>query len=148
ITEGGKQVLDIQARNEAIDLWNLQSYTILLYLVQGDKRASWCYFVDYILAKFLEMSYLNVRPGQILNVFLHNVDIPISNQTPLPTDIKRMILAACKYKLKFTGLSIGQNIKLKMPIWKNLAVNKQCYQQACHRDSAKCLRLNHQVRTV
>jgi hypothetical protein len=39
VDEGGKQILDIPARNEAIDLWNLQSY-----LMQGDKRASWCFF--------------------------------------------------------------------------------------------------------
>ncbi|KAJ7833960.1 hypothetical protein B0H14DRAFT_2364026 [Mycena olivaceomarginata] len=113
-TEGGKQILDIRARNEAIDLWNLQSY-----LVQGPKRAPWYYFVDYILRTFLEKSYLNVRPGQILNVFLQDVHIPISSKTPLPEDIKRMILAARKYNLKFTGLSITQDVKLKMPIWKH-----------------------------
>jgi hypothetical protein len=59
VTEGGKQTLDIPSRNEAIDLWNLQ-----MYLVQGKKRATWCYFVDYIIMKFLEKSYLNIRPGQ------------------------------------------------------------------------------------
>ena len=57
ISEGGKQIMDITSRNEAIDLWNLQSY-----LKHGDERASWCYFVDHILAKFLELSYLNLRP--------------------------------------------------------------------------------------
>jgi hypothetical protein len=44
----GKQVLSLSARNEAIDLWNLQSY-----LMQGPIRASWCYFVDLILARWL-----------------------------------------------------------------------------------------------
>jgi hypothetical protein len=53
IADGGKQILDIPARSEASDLWNLQ-----YYLVQGSERALWCYFVDYLLAKFLEMSYL------------------------------------------------------------------------------------------
>ncbi|KAJ7814284.1 hypothetical protein B0H14DRAFT_2273959, partial [Mycena olivaceomarginata] len=67
ISEGGKQILDILSRNEAIDLWNIQSY-----LTQGPKRALWCYFVDYILEKFSETSYLNLRPGQVLNVFLQD----------------------------------------------------------------------------
>jgi hypothetical protein len=62
IADGGKRILDITARNEAIDLWNLQSY-----LVQGPERALWCYFVDYIFVKFLEASYLDVRPGQIFS---------------------------------------------------------------------------------
>jgi hypothetical protein len=55
ILEGGKQILDIPTRNEAIDLWNLQSY-----LAQGPQRALWCYLVDFILMKFLEKSYLSV----------------------------------------------------------------------------------------
>jgi hypothetical protein len=57
-SESGKQILDIPARNEEIDLWNLQTY-----LVQGHERATWCYFMDYMLTKFLENSYLNIRPG-------------------------------------------------------------------------------------
>ncbi len=35
IADGGKQIFDIEARNEAIDLWNLQSY-----LSQGPERVS------------------------------------------------------------------------------------------------------------
>jgi hypothetical protein len=70
VTRGGKQILNLAARNEAIDLWNLQSY-----LVQGPLRAYWCYFVDFILAKWLETRYLNFRPGQILNVFLQDIHI-------------------------------------------------------------------------
>jgi hypothetical protein len=105
LADGGKQILDIPARNETIDLWNLQSC-----LTQGHDRASWCYFDDYILANFSEISYLNVRPGQILNVFLQDVHIPISSRTPLPDDIKRMLLTARKYHLQFTGLSISNDI--------------------------------------
>jgi hypothetical protein len=60
VTGGGKQILDIPARNEAIDLWNLQAC-----LAQGPGRATWRYFVDFILTNFLENSYLNIRPRQI-----------------------------------------------------------------------------------
>jgi hypothetical protein len=140
ITDGGKQILDIPARNEAIDLWNLQ-----LYLAQENERASWCYFFDYILKEYLEMSYLNLRPGQIMNVFLQDIHIPISQKTPLPEEIKRMILAARNYDLKFTGLSINKDLRLNMPIWRHPAVNKTLYQSACRRDAATCLRLNHEV---
>ncbi|KAJ6451178.1 hypothetical protein C8R45DRAFT_848574 [Mycena sanguinolenta] len=143
ISEGGKQILDIRSRNEAIDLWNLQSY-----LKHGDERASWCYFVDHILAKFLELSYLNLRLGQVINIFLQDIHVPISERIPLPDEIKRMIIVARKYNLIFTGLSISNEVKLAMPIWKHPATNKLLYQQACHRDAATCLRLIHRVRTV
>ncbi|KAJ7248085.1 hypothetical protein C8J57DRAFT_996605, partial [Mycena rebaudengoi] len=59
-----------------------------------------------------------------------------------------MILAARKYKLKFTGLSISNKLKLEMPIWKHPAMRKTRYQNACRRNAAKCLRLNHNVQTV
>jgi hypothetical protein len=143
LLEGGKKILDIPARNEAIDLWNLQAY-----LTQGNDRPLWCYFVDYILANFLEKSYLNIRPGEILNIFLQDIHIPISNRTPLPEDIKRMILTARRYNLKFTGLSIANEVKLNMPIWRHPGMKKYEYQRAKRHESAKCLRLNHKVRTV
>jgi hypothetical protein len=59
-----------------------------------------------------------------------------------------MILAARKYNLKFTALSVSNEIKLKMPIWKHPAMEKLQYQHACRRNAASCLRLKHQVRTV
>jgi hypothetical protein len=143
VSEGGKQILNIRARNEAIDLWNLQTY-----LTQGPQRASWCYFMDFILAKWLETSYLNVQPGQIINVFLQNIHLPISSQTPLPDQIKKMIITARKYRLLFTGLSVSQDVKLQMPIWKHPAVRKSDYDHACRRQAATCLRSNHKVRSV
>lgn len=126
IADGGEQILDLPARNEAIDLWNLQSY-----LNHGPERASWCYFVDYILQKFLETSYLNLRPGQFFNVFSQDIHIPISQKTPLPEDIKRMIVAARKYNLKFTSLSVANEEKLAIPMWKHPATNKSLYKQVC-----------------
>ncbi|KAJ7243826.1 hypothetical protein B0H12DRAFT_1022828, partial [Mycena haematopus] len=97
--DGGKQILDLPARNEAIDLWNLQSY-----LTQGERRASWCFVIDFILKNFLEKSYLNIRPGQILNAFLQDIHIPISSRTPLPDDIKSMIVTHLR-KLRFSYLT-------------------------------------------
>ncbi|KAJ6537189.1 hypothetical protein B0H19DRAFT_862640, partial [Mycena capillaripes] len=129
IGDGGKQILDITARNEAIDLWNLRSYLVHF-------------------AKFLETSYLNIRPGQILNIFLQDIHVPISSRTALPDELKQMILTARKYRLQFTGLSISDNVKLSLPTWKHPGINKLRYQKATLRDAATCLRLSHQVRSV
>jgi hypothetical protein len=144
ITEGGKQILNIPARNEVIDLWNLQSY-----LKQGPGRASWCYFYYYfLLINFLERSYLNIRAGQIMNPFLQCINIPISSKTAPPEDVKRMVLAVRKYDLKFAALSISTDIKLNLPIWKHPATHKEHYKHACLRDAATYLRLNHGVQIV
>ncbi|KAK7045288.1 hypothetical protein R3P38DRAFT_2490321, partial [Favolaschia claudopus] len=140
---GGKQILDIVARNEAIDLWNLQSY-----LVQDASRASWCFFVDSLLTNWLESSYIKIPKGQVQNIFIQNIHLPISSRTPLPEQIRRMITTAQKYDLTFTGLRVSQAVKLKMPMWRHPGVNKTAYETACRRRSSACLRLKHGIQTV
>jgi hypothetical protein len=106
------------------------------------------FFRLHISRLWLENSYLNIPPGQIQNIFLQDICIPISSRTRLPDQIKRMITTACKYKLKFTALSISQDVKLQMPIWKHPAVRKCDYDRVGHRHAAVCLRLNHNIRSV
>ncbi|KAJ6451989.1 hypothetical protein C8R47DRAFT_998262, partial [Mycena vitilis] len=144
VNQGGKGILDLSARNKAIDLWNLQCY-----LMQGEDRPLWCYFVDHILRNYLEKSsYLNIRPGQIVNIFLHNIHLPIPRSKILPDDLKRMISAADDFNLKFTALSIDREVQLDMPMWKHPSVRHEAYKNTCLRDAATCLRTNHAVRTV
>ncbi|KAJ7694398.1 hypothetical protein B0H17DRAFT_844703, partial [Mycena rosella] len=143
VDQGGKGIWDISSRNKAIDLWNLQCY-----LMQGEDRALWCYFVDYILRKYLETSYLNIQPGQIINIFLNDIHFPIPRSNVLPQDLKRMISAAQEFNLKFTALSIDREVQLEMPMWKHPAVCYPTYKNVCLRDAATCLRNIHEVRTV
>ncbi|KAK7006790.1 hypothetical protein R3P38DRAFT_2415928, partial [Favolaschia claudopus] len=133
----------LSARNEAIDLLNLQSY-----LKTGENRSTWCYFVDCILSSWLETSYLKIPPGQIINVFLQNVHLPISKKTPLPDQIKGMIRVAHKYNLTFTALTIENQVKLSLPIWRHPGIRKSDYDSINRRKTAECLRVNHRTRTV
>ena len=143
VNHGGKQILDIPSRLEAIDLWLLKNY-----LYQGPDRATWCYLLDYILADFLEMSYLHIPFDQIFNIFLQDIHVPISRKTPLPLDVRRLIQTARKHKVKFTGLSISMEIRLQMPIWRHISVDKKLYMKACGFLAAHCLRNKHNVVTV
>ncbi|KAJ6523758.1 hypothetical protein B0H19DRAFT_874301, partial [Mycena capillaripes] len=59
-----------------------------------------------------------------------------------------MILAAQKYNLEFTGLSISEDMKLQMPIWGHVAIIKSRFEKIRRRDSLKCLRHNHEVKSV
>jgi hypothetical protein len=43
---------------------------------------------------------------------------------------------------------VNNEVKLKMPIWRHPIINKVLYQQACRREAATCLRLNHQAQSV
>jgi hypothetical protein len=83
-----------------------------------------------------------------MNVFLQDIHAPISQRTSLPEDIKRMVLVARKYNLKFTALSISTDIKWNLPIWKHPGTHKEQYKHACLRDTATCLRLNYGIQIV
>jgi hypothetical protein len=82
-----------------------------LAIIFGSRRRASILVLFCGLANSLEKSYLNICPGQIVNVFLQDIHIPLSQRTPLPDDIKRMIAMARKFNLKFTGLSIGNELK-------------------------------------
>ncbi|KAK7059332.1 hypothetical protein R3P38DRAFT_2495776, partial [Favolaschia claudopus] len=134
---------DLASRNEAIDLVNLQTYS-----VHGERRATWCYFVDFILADFLEKSYLHFYPGQVKNIFLQGIHVPIPKKTKLPDQLKRMIESAGKYRLKFTALSFSADIRKEMPVWKHPLAVPSTYNSACRSKPARCLRLDHEVCSV
>jgi hypothetical protein len=115
LDDGGKQILDLHSRNEAIDLWNIKTF-----LRQGTDRANWPFFVDQIIIKRWEMGETLSKHGELYNIFRQNIHIPAWRIDPVLRDIKRMIA----YNLRFTGLSISKEIKQQMPIWKHLAFSE------------------------
>ncbi|KAJ7506054.1 hypothetical protein B0H11DRAFT_1974642 [Mycena galericulata] len=126
LNQGGKQILDIQSRNEAIDLWNLKEF-----LRQGDERANWPFFAEHTIIKRWEASQPVGSHGSMYNVFLQAIHIPSWRIDPLPDDIRCMIHAAKKFQLRFTALSVSKDIQLQMPIWSHLNV----YGKITKRDS-------------
>jgi hypothetical protein len=64
ILEGGKNVLDLRARNEAISCMKLKSYLEL----DPSLRADWCYLADTRLAKH-DVKNSRVDPLSHINMF-------------------------------------------------------------------------------
>ncbi|KAJ7260027.1 hypothetical protein B0H12DRAFT_987017, partial [Mycena haematopus] len=143
VNEGGKQILDLRARNEAIDLWNLKEF-----LRQGDARPNWSFFVDKIIENRWNEGESATNQGALYNIFLQNWHIPTWRKNPLTLDIRRMLAAAKKYNLEFTALSISNEIKLQMPIWGHIALIQSRFERIARKDSLKCLHRCHQTRTV
>jgi hypothetical protein len=143
LNEGGKQILDIQARNEAIDLWNLKEF-----LREGDDRANWPFFVERTVINRWNMNQTANKHGSLYNIFLQNIHVPQWRIKPLAYDIRRMFKAAKKYHLEFTALSISREIQLQMPIWNHIALIESKFDKICRKDAVKCLRCNHQVLSV
>jgi hypothetical protein len=113
LDQGGKQILDIHLRNEAIDLWNLEEF-----VQTGDDRANWPFFTEHTIFHRWNASQALSKHGSVYNIFLQNTHIPLWRKELLAYDIQRMLQAAKNYHLEFTALSISRDIQLQMPIWK------------------------------
>ncbi|KAF5339714.1 hypothetical protein D9757_015332 [Collybiopsis confluens] len=137
IDTGGKQLLDIVARNEAIMVTWLQSY-----LDQSESRATWAYVADALLAHHVPQKFANTEERLRINMFLQSWK---TKKDALPEDLKKMISVAEKFGTRVEGLAFSREIMWQMPIWyhseakQTLGIkNKEC----------NCLRKNHHVQTV
>ncbi|OJT15896.1 Transposon TX1 uncharacterized 149 kDa protein [Trametes pubescens] len=89
VLEGGLNVLNIQARNEAIDLMRLKDY---LNLSPG--RPRWALVADVLLARANAAVSRVVDSKARINVFLQNWEVSTRQAKGLPMDLKRMMKAA------------------------------------------------------
>lgn len=143
LNEGGKQILDLRSRNEAIDLWNLKEF-----LREGEDRANWSFFAEHTIIQRWDASQSIRNRGAMYHIFLQNIHIPSWRNAPSPHDIRNMILTAKKYQLEFTALSISREVQLQMPAWNHIALVGQEFDKIRRKEAVKCLRKNHQTRTV
>ncbi|KAF9455146.1 hypothetical protein BDZ94DRAFT_1180582, partial [Collybia nuda] len=111
IAKGGKKVVNITDRNEAIELiW------IANYLKPGPNRPLWALFADAIIAHHAQTNPV-AKPAAKLNIFLQTWK-PTSKK--LPWRLKEMLRIAKKYNVRLEALSLPQRIKNDLPIWFHL----------------------------
>ena len=89
---GGKKILDIKARNEAIKLMELKSY---LQLDEG--RPRWAKVADVLMAENIPKDQ-NVRDEVAMqNTFLQTWTVKTGARSRLPKNLSKMIWTAKKY---------------------------------------------------
>ncbi|KAF8869203.1 hypothetical protein CPB85DRAFT_1241644, partial [Mucidula mucida] len=139
IEEGGRNLLDILLRNEAITITWLKSY-----LDFGPNHPTWAAAVDAIVAHHMPASEENVDLTQRMIVFLQSWK---ASNTKLPDDIKRMFQTAMKYNVTLDGLALSREILREMPIWYH--IKSKGMRGLFNRGvQVKCLKMRHEVRTV
>ncbi|KAJ3979762.1 hypothetical protein F5890DRAFT_1420828, partial [Lentinula detonsa] len=138
IEEGGRQLLDLLARNEAILVTWLQGYLNL-----NKKRATWTFVADAILTHHVPSKYTNLEDREKINVFLQSWN---SNTSKLPKDLRDMISIAKKYGARLEGLTFSREIIRQMPIW--LYSEAKNAHKLRNSKESRCLRQNHNVKTV
>ena len=144
ITKGGKRVLDIKARNEAIELMKVKSY-----LNFGPERPRWAKVADTLIAENMPKGQQSqVRDdASRRNTFLQNWSTKKKGNSNLPESLRRMLNVAEKYNVSVDPPVISQNVKRGMPIWHHIGFKKDCIVQN-NNQWAKCQREVHEIQTI
>jgi exonuclease III len=138
LLSGGKKILDLSARNEAIQLTWLQTY------LKEEDRPTWAFFADDLFRRAAPQYGRRIDANAAENPFLQSWRPKTNQGSPLPGELKSMIKIAEKHGTKLDGIEIGDDLKQKMPIWFHIA-ESQYMRQMTNRNTARCLRTAHQI---
>jgi len=119
--EGGINLLDIKARNEAIEVTWLHSYLDL-----SKKRPAWAFLMNIIIN--------NLKPTGIdnttdLNTFLQSWNPPTkgTRANNIPKEIINMLKVAKKYNVSFAPIKLSKQLKKQLPAWYHLGAPPKTY---------------------
>ena len=137
-SKGGKGLLHLKYRNEAIELVWLKKL-----LSPPHKRPTWASFTNAILAQFA--SKTPVAPSKTrINFFLQTWNV---NVTKLPSHLRRMLKTAKTYNLTLDTTAFHPNLLTSAPIWFHSGATQALNRLNNHHD-AKCLRRQHNIASV
>lgn len=111
IEEGGLNLLDLKARNEAIEIMWLKTY-----LNMSPTRPPWAKITDLLLDAVAPQGY-NAQAR--LNTFLQTWNMPTRGTRieQLPNDVLRTMKTAREHKANFAALRLSPELKRKLLAW-------------------------------
>ncbi len=141
VEQGGLGLLDLHARNDAIDVMWLKSY-----LDFSSERPLWAYLADDLLANHVPKACRPTIPSLRINTFLQNWNPKMRG---LPDELKAMLNVARKYGLRMEGLAFSRGIMRNMPMWDHSNASRKELGRLCYPSKVTtCLRQNHRAKTV
>ncbi|CAK5271126.1 unnamed protein product [Mycena citricolor] len=139
VNHGGKNLLDLEARNDALTVLKLQSFLDL----NPKTRADWGHFADSRLEQAVtKTSRMDIESFD--NLFLQTWTPKRKNLT---AELQEMLRVAKKYNLSFAPVQPTQTLLREMPLFHHKgedATQAQCNNSA----RCRCLRRNHGVRDI
>ncbi|KAJ7599535.1 hypothetical protein C8J56DRAFT_720285, partial [Mycena floridula] len=135
ISEGGKQFLDVESRNEAIALMNLKPYLKL-----GPDRPKWGLLADKIIAKYCLKTQSRDISG-LMNTFLQTWYTKVND---LPDLLMFMVKMTENHGFCFKDITPSIDVRREMPIWHHIGEDPQKKQYTSGKE-ARCLRAKHRI---
>jgi exonuclease III/ribonuclease HI len=138
VNKGGKCVLNIVQRNEAIELTWLRDL-----IAPIDKRPEWAHFANELLNYMAQKSPI-VQQNAKISTFSQTWKVQIRK---LPKALQRILNVAKKYNLKLDALQYAPESLDKLPIWFHIGHDPSAGMKY-NTHAAKCLRDNHKAITT
>ncbi|KAI5821698.1 hypothetical protein K523DRAFT_257917, partial [Schizophyllum commune Tattone D] len=149
IEQGGIKLVDLEARNQSIDIMWLKEYLNL-----GGERPLWAYIVDALLAApdYIPSNTIPREPELRISPFLQtwkNLEKEVQSKRKMPHFIKALLEAAREHSVRLEGIAFSREILRRMPMWYHKYADKTRMNLMASKSKAtECLRDNHKLRTV
>ncbi len=141
LEHGGIGLLDLKARNEAIELTWVRDYLDLT-----ETRPPWAHVADILLARAVVATDRAVDVKSRVNTFLQTWTVSMHAAAKLPENLRRMMKAAVKYRVRVDAPNPSEVLKGCMPVWYHMGRTEG--RSVANTIASKCLRDKHGVRTV
>ncbi|OSC98505.1 hypothetical protein PYCCODRAFT_1375103, partial [Trametes coccinea BRFM310] len=140
LDKGGFGILDLKARNDAIDVNWLKEY------LNYDERPTWALLADDIFARTVPTKCVPAEHELRINPFLQHWK-PVRNR--LPDELKALVDAAKKWGLRLEGRAIARSILRALPMWDHSQADRTKIHSLASKSAATaCLKHTHKLRTV
>lgn len=141
VEEGGIKLLDLEARNEAIDVMWLRAYAAM-----GPDRPLWALVADDLLANHVPRDVIPRDRELRVNTLLQHWAPKSRGLVP---ELAAIMSAAKKYGVRQEGLAFSRTILRAMPMWDHNKADAHAIRSLAARSAASaCLKKNHRVSTV
>ncbi|KAF5373439.1 hypothetical protein D9615_009490 [Tricholomella constricta] len=140
--EGGRSLLDIKSRNEAIEVMWLKRYLDL-----SNNRPLWALVADALFAIHTPRTETNVDIRVRQNTYLQSWKTSCTERAGVCPDLRRMSKVAKKYGLRTEGIAFPKEIVRQRPIWYHSDADRKI-RRMNHGVISECLKSKHIIRTV
>ena len=137
ILEGGKKILNIHARNDAIELMKCKTY-----LNFGKDRPEWALIADRLIANCITDTQ-KIDRSSAVNIFLQTWTVNTNKKSKLPASLLSMLQVAKAYGITIDPPLPHPDLAKVMPIWHHTGTDpakrsrNNYYWARCHRETHK-----------
>ncbi|KAI0718699.1 hypothetical protein C8T65DRAFT_529424, partial [Cerioporus squamosus] len=111
---GGLGLLDIESRNEAVEIMWVKDYLLL-----SQARPRWAYVADVLFARAVTADSRKFDRAARVNVFLQTWRVSLSPVARLPDYLRSMIRVARKFHVRFDAIDPCDALKDALPLWRH-----------------------------